>query len=233
MPGKKKIPECTKLKELYINKKLSMAEIANMYGVSSTAVCYALRKCSLKTRTKEQARTVRALKDKGNKYLSELDGHFFDELDGDSAWVLGVMYACGTAMENDRIDLSLSREKMWVVEKLCTIIGAGRIVWEDNDWDMPKVIILKSVAMRKRLDEIGFPPRKREDYGVPNIPENLMRSFVLGYFTRRGLVSYCKRLMEEIASWLTEMGAGDVTVVGSGEFAIVMTPDIMDIIEGE
>jgi hypothetical protein len=43
------------MKELYLDKKMSLPEIAKLFGISSSTVLTGLKQCGIKTRTKKQA----------------------------------------------------------------------------------------------------------------------------------------------------------------------------------
>ena len=233
MPGKRKLPECSVLKRLYIEKQLSMDDIADIYDVTRAGVKYKMDRCSIPGRTKSEARILALDKDKFEIYPNTFDKHFFDKFDEQSAWALGVIYACGTVIRKERLDLTIAKDTMWVMEKLCEMMQVEHVVWEDNDWDMQIHIILQSTEMCTLLRELGFPKSKRRDFGLPNIPVQFIKHFVRGYIVRRGLVSYSKHFLGEVASWLVSVGAEDVTIVGENEFAIMQTPEIIDIIEEE
>jgi len=231
MPHKRKLPDCTVLKRLYVDKEMSMDDIGDIYGVSRAGVKFAMKKCSIPGRTKSEARILALDKGKFEIYPNTFDKHFFDKFDERSAWALGVVYACGNVIRKERLDLTIAKDTMWVMEKLCEMMQVEHVVWEDNDWDMQIHIILQSTEMCTLLREIGFPKSKRRDFGLPNIPVALIKHFVRGYLTRRGLVSYSRHFLEEVAGWMTSMGVENVTIVGVNEFAIVQTPEIIDILE--
>jgi len=230
MPRKKKLPDCTVIKRLYVDKQLSMDDIGDIYGVTRAGVKYAMKKCSIPGRTKSEARILAIDKEKFEIFPNSFNKHFFDKINKESAWVLGVIYACGTIHEKERLNLTIAKDTMWVMEKLCAMMDIEHVDWEDNDWDMQTCVVLTSVEMCSVLRELGFPKSKRRDFGIPNVPEPLIKHFVRGYLVRRGLVSYSRHFLEEVGRWLTSTGADDVTIVGENEFAIVQTPEIVDVV---
>ena len=231
MPRRKKLPSCTVLKRLYIDKQMSMDDIGDIYGTTRAGVQWAMDKCQIKRRTKSEARILALDKGKFEIFPENFDKHYFDELDSTKAWALGVIYACGTMINDERLQLTVARETLWVMRKLSTLMSMEHIDWQENDWEMQKVIVLASVEMCEKLNEYGFPEKKRRDFGLPNILVDMISPFVLGYYMRRGLVSYSKQFLVEVAEWLESMGA-DAIVVGEREFSIPRTPEIVKIIGG-
>jgi hypothetical protein len=208
-----------------------MDDIGDLYGVTRAGVQYAMDKCQIGRRTKSEARILALDKRKFEIFPENFNKHYFDELDIYSAGSLGVVYACGTIIRDERLQLTIAQETMWVMRRLATLMEMEHIDWKENDWEMQKVVILASVEMCDKLREYGFPKKKRRGFGLPNISGDLIRPFVCGYMQRRGLVSYSKTFMLAVANWLLKQGASEVKVAGDKEFAIYQTPEIISIIE--
>jgi hypothetical protein len=209
-----------------------MDDIGDIYGVTRAGVQWAMDKCQIKRRSKSEARILALNKGKFEIFPENFNKHYFDELDYNSAMALGIVYACGTIINNERVQLTVAQDTLWLMRKLATMMEMGHIDWKENDWEMQKVVILASVEMCEVLRWYGFPEKKRGDFGLPDIPVNLIAPFVFGYKTRRGLVSYSKQFIQEVAEWLTAMGAEEVNIVGEREFTIVQTPEIIKLLEG-
>ena len=230
MPRKKKLPNCIVLNRLYNEMQMSLEDIGDLYGVTRAGVQWAMDKCEIPRRTKSEARILALDKEKFEIFPDNFNKHFFDEMNRFSAWGLGVIYACGTIINEERLQLTISLEKLWVMRKLAEFMSIEKIDWKENDWEMQKVVVLASVEMCAKLREYGFPQKKRLDFGLPNIPVGLIRYFVLGYTKRRGLVSYSRQFMSDIAGWLISIGAQDTRVVGEREFSVITTPEIISAI---
>jgi len=221
MPRRKKLPDCSIIKRMYIDLEMSMLDIANVYDVTRAGVSDKMKKCQIHARTKSEARLLALEKNKFDIFPKRFIKHFFWEINEQTAWALGVFFACGVIVEGT-IGLTVSNKKMWVMKNLAEMMDFGEFEWDGVDWEAGKTITLSSVEMVRRLRELGFPEKKREDFSLPRIPGQYINSFVLGYYQRRGFVSYSQQFLEEIARWLVENEISEVAqVVGEhGEYRI-------------
>ena len=221
MPRKRKLPACSVLKRMYVDKEMSMLEIADIYDVTRAGVSDAFKKCQIRARTKSEARLLALEKNKFDIFPKRFNKQFFCEINEQTAWALGVFFACGTIVKNT-IGLTVSNEKMWVMKNLAEMMEFGEFEWDSVDWEAGETITLRSVEMAKRLLELGFPGKKREHYSFPRVHCRHLNSFILGYYQRRGFVSYSQQFLEEVALWLVENEIASVAqVVGDhGEYRI-------------
>lgn len=206
---------------MYIDQELSMLEIGYSYDATRAGVSYALNKCQIRARTKSEARLLALDKNKFEIFPKRFDKQFFLEVNEQTSWALGVFFACGI-MVNEVIGLTVSNEKMWIMKNLSEMLGFGEFEWNGIDWEAGKTIILSSVEMARRLTELGFPEEKRKNFPMPAIPADMMGYFVLGYYQRRGFVSYSKQFLEEVAQWLVGNQISEVAQVtgDNGEYRI-------------
>lgn len=221
MPRRKKLPACSVLKRMYVDKEMSMLEIADIYDVTRAGVSDKFKKCQIRARTKSEARLLALDKNKFEIFPKRFNKQFFCEINEQTAWSLGVFFACGTIVKNT-IGLTVSNEKMWIMKNLAEMMEFGEFKWDGVDWGAGETIALRSVEMAKRLRELGFPEKKREHYSLPRIHYQYLNSFILGYYQRRGFVSYSQQFLEEVARWLVENEVAEVAqVVGDhGEYRI-------------
>ncbi len=222
MPKRKKLPSCSVLKRMYIDKEMSQIDIGEIYDVTRAGVSYALDKCQIRARTNSEARVLALKKNKFEIFQKRFNKQFFSEISERMAWALGVFFACGTIVEST-IGLTVSNERMWVMKRLSEMLEFGEFEWNGVDWDAGKTIMLSSVEMSRGLRRLGFPIGKRQEFSMPVIPAGMMGYFILGYYQRRAFISYSKQFLKEIRWWLTEYGVSEVAQVtgDNGEYRIV------------
>lgn len=133
-----------------------------------------------------------------------INEEFFDVIDSESkAYFLGFLYADGTiSPSRNTILLSLKENDKIILEKLKECINytgplkyrirnpnwKGASKGSKNTWSLH----ITNKKLRQRLEEIGCTNNKTYKIEFPEIPENLYRHFIRGYFDGDGCLYISK-----------------------------------------
>lgn len=190
------------LNELYHNQGLSLANIGAIYGVSRTAVSNWLKKYAIPRRSKSKARLLALKKGKfEDKEYHDFDRRFFNEWSPSMAYLLGLVFADGHVRHNHdnghadhylTFGFQASSELPQIISNLLDsqkpplgIMSSGypqlRLAFGDEQ-------------LVHRLIELGVPSGKKSlimEY--PNVPSELGRHFIRGFFDGDGGVYYSGR----------------------------------------
>lgn len=143
------------------------------------------------------------MNNKMKKYT--VNDRYFKELNEDSAYWLGVMYADGNVSENHkgttgRVILS-STDKEWV-ENFSKVISYSGPVREEIHKKFKKSIWKVTIDSRALFEDLvknGCVPKKSLVIKFPSIEKKLERHFIRGYFDGDGSVTVCKNIKS--ANW--------------------------------
>jgi hypothetical protein len=159
--------------------KLSQREIARRIGIGKTSV---------NRWSKELGLFVK-------KHI--VNEHFFDELDKNSAYILGFIYADGnvawdeakgyytltiTAAEKDKVHLEAIRSHLSSTKPL---------LYSESTKSYRMIVNNKTIC--KKLISLGVIPRKSLVVSFPKLPANLQSHFIRGVVDGDGNVRYVSR----------------------------------------
>lgn len=170
--------------DLYTNQKMTLRQIAGLYGCSMSAISRAFIRNELKTRDTSV-----------NSRRYHVNDHIFDSIDTEEkAYWLGFLYADGCVVINNRTyttTLSLAETDILAVEEFSIFIfNESRVKIEFSKnikrQNMAKVIVC-SLHMAKMLENKGCIRKKAKTLIFPNwMPKELMNHFIRGYFDGDG-----------------------------------------------
>jgi len=118
------------------------------------------------------------------------DNFFTNIVNEDQGYLLGLIYADG-AVENNRNAISISSKEKEYLEKINIILNYnGEIVERTSGYGKKYYIIsFSSEQMSKDLKKYGLGNNKAKNvFSLPDIPEELIRHFIRGYFDGDGCI---------------------------------------------
>lgn len=169
--------QLTEIEHLYLDEQLSIATIAERFGVSFTGMRNAIVKADIERRS-------------GNRQYT-IDEHVFDVIDNElAAYWLGFIYADG-CVRNTFLQVILSTKDTEQLYKLRDFLKSDSPVRvEDYEYNTPRAALtVFSPHLTDRLRELGILP------GRPNcllatsaICPEVMHHFIRGFFDGDGSV---------------------------------------------
>lgn len=175
------------IKASYLNGESSVS-IGKRYGCTHKPILKALRKANVEI---IPGRTCR-------KYA--INERFFDTIDTqDKAYILGFLYADGhNGISKSTVTMSLQEEDRYILERIRETIGSEKPLEfldysNKNDYGYHYKnqyrLNMFSVHMCKALFALGMTSNKSLTLEFPNIPPELHRHFIRGYFDGDGTIN--------------------------------------------
>lgn len=177
------------VKENYMEMKT--ADIAQMLSRTMSAIELKARKLGLK------------------KYPYTCDYHYFDEIDSEEkAYWLGFLSADGWINKNDKNNAGVTGIELQYGDinhlkkfnkSICgnyQITDRWRICTLSNDQTKKNhmcCIRIFSLTMYNSLKKIGFSNNKSYDFHIPNLPYNLIKHYMRGYFDGDGCFTFTNK----------------------------------------
>lgn len=167
--------------DLYAKDRLSPREISARVGRGQTAIRGVVQEAGL-MRTIAEANTLSAEKGLFTRIGTRHD--FFDQLNSESAWVLGLVFGDG-----------------WVNRHVLSVSGSEEVVTKVRDLVAPKAKVLRtptchvvhvsSILMVRFLRErFGVVPAKSRVMTFPMIPPLLLPHFIRGLWDSDGSLAW-------------------------------------------
>lgn len=170
----------------YETGKYTATDLAAIYPVSNVAISALLKRHGYKSKSQSELQ---------RKY--DINETFFDKIDTEEkAYFLGFLYADGyNNTDRNSVALSLKGDDKEILEKLSNLLQPDKPLQyvefktsnSSNQWRL--VIANKHIS--KRLVELGCDKAKTYTLKFPKekqVPSNLIRHFVRGYFDGDGWV---------------------------------------------
>ncbi len=189
---------------LYEIERKSSLEIAKIYNINASAVCYLLNKFGVERRDD---------KHKSKFYLNE---DFFEDIDSrEKAYWLGFIFADGYITKDSYVGIALNSCDKEHLEKFKKAIGSNHIIHtykcSDNCFSNPNNyysrLLFKSEKMCSDLEKIGCVEHKSLVLSFPKISPLFYKDFIRGYFDGDGSLSFSKK-------------SYDFKIIGTKEFLI-------------
>lgn len=175
-----------------LNYKKIMAEIRPEFIIGQSGIFKCLRNHKVKIR-------------KGCKY--SINENFLDEINHDNAHFLGLMFSDGW-ISGKYAHLGLAEEDLDLLKQFKNIMSMEHPIYLtrkkgaktklpngdicENTQSMHRITMVNKKILND-LQEIGLSPRKSwGNFGLPKIPKEFMKSFILGYFEGDGTISVYK-----------------------------------------
>lgn len=172
--------------DMYLNKRISTVEIGNKYNVSDVTITSILRRNGI-TVTKKRCRTI-------------INSSYFEQIDTEyKAYFLGLIIADGSVILDSKnkksFALSLVEQDDYVLYSLSKEIS-------DNLLPINKSLYTHRQNMShlrfsdaefvSNLEKYGVIPNKTYHTFFPDIPNDLLKHFIRGYFDGDGCVCFTK-----------------------------------------
>lgn len=134
---------------------------------------------------------------KSRRMISSFNEHFMDEINENSAYILGLIYADGCVYKSHKFDkypnamaISLCADDIELLEKIKKFIGSNRKFNICNKGRLAQLCVHNRYFV-SRLASLGVVPRKSTmDSHIPVLPAQYMSDFIRGFFDGDGCISY-------------------------------------------
>ena len=206
--------------DMYVNKRMSSLDIAKIYNINASAVCYLLDKFDIKRR------------DNKNKSKFILNHNVFNSIDTkEKAYWLGFLFADGFITKDNYVGISLKNDDYKHLEKFRDFIESNHIIHTykclENSYSNPNnyycKIIFKSEKMVEDLKNYGCIEHKSLVLQFPNnLKKEFYKDFIRGYFDGDGSLSFRKTNNKK---------SSDFKIAGTKEFLLkvidILNQDIL------
>lgn len=173
------------LREMYINKQMSINDIAKRAGCSLMTVSQRLRTAAIPTRSLSQALRLAVLQ--GKRRVVSLNRDFFKRWSREMAYVLGVVVTDGN-LASDQPRVMIAQRERELLDKVSALMDCdGGISWTGNQIYR---LSFQSPEVYADLLDLGLTPRKSLTIQWPQVPRQYLRDFVRGCWDGDGSVSF-------------------------------------------
>ena len=130
--------------DMYVNKRMSSLDIAKIYNINASAVCYLLDKFDIKRR------------DNKNKSKFVLNHNVFNSIDTkEKAYWLGFLFADGFITKDNYVGISLKNDDYKHLEKFRDFIESNHIIHTykclENSYSNPNNYYCKIIFLLANL----------------------------------------------------------------------------------
>lgn len=164
--------------DMYINKNMTLTQIGDFYGISATAVCKHVKKHNIRYK-KTSGRAI---------YWNNI----WNENNEDFIYLMGFIYADGCIAKNGNsftLRLSIADTDINHLIKISKIIQEDMKINRYNTHDGSQNKCMFQINGQDVLDIVskyGIIPRKSYNWVEPQVPQNLLPSFLRGWFDGDG-----------------------------------------------
>lgn len=172
--------------ELYISGR-TLTSIGEIYSTSRVPITRILKEKGIAIRGRSESHRI-----------YKINEHYFDDIDNhDKAYCLGLIYADGcNNIDENYISIELQEEDSYILEQINCLLESNRpLCYMDRRKARPNTkptyrLQVNNEHMSKRLNELGVVKRKSWTLEFPKwIKEELIPTFILGYFDGDGTIS--------------------------------------------
>ena len=208
-------PSKEELYTLYCTEQKSYGDIAEIYGVSRTAIGHWVKKHGLSPRSKSHALLIALEQEKieGHR-LHRFNRSFFNKWSSEMAYVLGLVYADGCVQCN-KLYFQFSPTSLDILANIHDLMGSQSDPTQvDNNGFPSWRLTFASTEIVSGLEKIGLNPgKKSHSIKFPRMPVGCQRHFIRGYWDGDGnasggqirFSSVCLHFLEEIAGSLVRI----------------------------
>lgn len=155
---------------------LSLSQVGLRYGISGDGVRSFLRRRNIPRHPPHSFR----------KYT--VDHFYFDTIDtSDKAYWLGFLWGDGTTSHRNGFLAVAPLEDRSHLEKLKQFLNSDAPIKPHQSLRSLSLSI-HSIHLGNRLRALGLSPQRAPVMRLPNIPDDLLRSFILGFFDAEGSI---------------------------------------------
>jgi predicted DNA-binding protein YlxM (UPF0122 family) len=179
------------LYDLYVTRKKSLQDIAQLYNVSRVAIYKKLKQYGIQQRTKSEARLEAQKQQKLPQQFFDINEKFFDTWSADMAYVLGLLITDGCVSESGTVSLSINDKDL--LEKVRSAMGSNHKIEPSKYQKNLYIFHFSRENMVKKLKELGIVPRKSLVVKFPDVPYEYIPYFLRGVFDGDGSVFFSKQ----------------------------------------
>lgn len=179
------------LRRLYLGEKMSLEDIARLYGVSRVAVWKYCQSERLARRSRSEARLEAQKIGKVSQQYFAINEDFFSTWSPEMAYVLGLIITDGCIADTGTISLDMNDND--VLEKVKQAMGSQHKISPSKHQKGLFCFHFGRERLVKDLSNLGVLPRKSLNVKFPAIPDTYLRDFIRGVFDGDGSVYYEKR----------------------------------------
>ncbi len=179
------------LVDLYLNQKKSLGDIAQLYGVSRTAVHKKLNKYGIAQRTKSEARIEAQKQGKLPQKFFDINDNFFAKWSPEMAYVLGLIITDGCISKAGQVSLNMNDNEL--LEKVKKVLGSEHKIEPSKHQKGLYCFHFARVKLVEDLLKFGISSRKSLTVKFPDVPQDFLTHFIRGVFDGDGSVYFDKR----------------------------------------
>ncbi|HOU36760.1 MAG TPA: LAGLIDADG family homing endonuclease [Candidatus Omnitrophota bacterium] len=179
------------LNDLYVNRKKSLQDIADMYNVSRVAIYKKLKQFGIRQRTKSEARLEAQKQQKLPQQFFDINERFFDDWSSDMAYVLGLLFTDGCLSKTGAVALSINDKDL--LEAVRNAMRSTHKIEQSNHQKSLYIFHFARESMVERLKALGLVSHKSMVIKFPEVPFEYLSDFLRGVFDGDGSVFFDKR----------------------------------------
>lgn len=183
------------LRRLYREQKMSLEDIARLYGVSRVAVWKYCRDMRLTRRNRSEARLEAQKRGKVPQNYFEINERFFSAWSPEMAYVLGLLITdgCISKVKNGSYRIRLCLNDKELLEKVAKTMGSSQPITPSKYQAGLYLFLFGRKRIAQDLITLGVVPRKSLVLKFPDVPKVYLREFIRGIFDGDGSVYFDTR----------------------------------------
>jgi hypothetical protein len=212
------------LSDLYITKQQSLGDIAKQFRCSRAYVLRLCKEYKIEVRSKGEAR-IQALKKSKftGKSYHNVNEKFFNEWSIEMAYVLGFLFAdgcltrCVKFQSQDYYQLQITIMDLDLLNKIKELMKSEHPILPRRNSN-GKIIYGITIGREKitqDLIKLGLTPRKSLIAKFPDMPEELIKHFIRGYFDGDGSISFSRNKRYKGGIWKVSFLSGSQNFIKS------------------
>lgn len=182
------------LRKLYLEEKMSLEDIARLYGVSRVAVWKYCNSERLTRRSRSEARLEAQKRGKVPQNYFNINEQFFSKWSPEMAYVLGLLMTdgCLNRVKNGSYRISLCLNDKELLQEVAKTIGSEHTIALSKCQNGLYIFIFGREKIAQDLIKLGMRPKKSLNLKFPDVPKEYLRDFIRGVFDGDGSVFYSK-----------------------------------------
>lgn len=174
-----------RLIKYYLQKPITISDVANTFGICVSSVIKILNEYKIKRYSKVQL------------FSPNLDEHYFEQIDTEAkAYFLGLIITDGcvhnTKGKQSLVCLTLKNEDEYLLEKFKSEINSNKNITHDGR-GCAELNILSNIMVKDLMKYEVFPNKSLYTVFPKNLPNNMYRHLIRGILDGDGSVSYYAR----------------------------------------
>jgi len=174
-----------------LEKKMSLEDIARLYGASRVAIWKYCRDVRLTRRNRSEARLEAQKRNKVPQNYFDINEGFFSKWSPEMAYVLGLVITDGCVSKTSDISLNMNEKEL--LEKVRNVMCSQHKVALSKHQEGLYCFHFARERLVKDLAGLGVLPRKSLNVKFPAVPDAFLKDFIRGAFDGDGSVFFEKR----------------------------------------